>query len=204
MAGRLLFGGSFDPLHHGHLIVARSVAERLQVDRIVLIPAGQPPHKLGRVCASAVDRLAMCRLAVEHDSLFEVWDWEIQQPGPSYTIQTVEHFRTAKPSVAPLYWLIGMDSFRELGSWRRVSELCELCTLVTAARPGFEPDVSGLSPPLSSAQVQRLLDHVVDTPRIEIESTDIRARCARGLATRYLVPPAVDEYMLQRGLYRAS
>ena len=108
----LLFGGSFDPIHYGHLIVSRFVAEHLAIPRVVLVPGARPPHKADAGLAPAADRLAMCRLAVAGDSQFEVSDWELGQPGPNYTLHTIEHYRSASPPGAQFYWLIGMDSLR--------------------------------------------------------------------------------------------
>src|SRR5205814_3740928 len=144
---------SFNPIHNGHLIVARAAAEQLGVQRVVLLPSAHPPHKPSQDLAPAADRLEMCRLAVAGDGLFEICDWELRQPGPNYTIHTIEHFRAAahgdresssphagRPSPSPAsadagdwrpYWLIGMDSLRELPTWHRIGELLDLCTFVT-------------------------------------------------------------------------
>jgi len=224
----LLFGGSFDPIHHGHLIVARYVAEFLGARRVILVPAASPPHKAPGLLAPASDRLAMCRLAVTGDPQFEVSDWETKEPGgrgavevstaqgqpgaptcaaeqprPNYTIYTVRHFREVLGVGANLYWLIGMDSLHELGSWHRAAELVDDCTIVTAARPGCEPpDGAMLARCFSPSQVEKLLGHIVDNPRIDIAGTDIRARVRAGRSIRYLVPDAVRSYIAARGLYQ--
>jgi nicotinate-nucleotide adenylyltransferase len=198
----LLFGGSFDPLHHGHLIVSRHVAERLDCARVVLIPSAMPPHKQDHVLAPAEDRLAMCRAAVEGDTQFEVSDWETRQSGPNYTLHTVEHFRRELGAGVDLCWLIGMDSLRELGTWHRAAELVDGCTVVTAGRPGYErPGAAELGGHFSAAQIRRLEDHVVDGPRIDISADEIRARWRRGVSVRYLVPEAVWRYMERTRLY---
>lgn len=203
MARVLLFGGSFDPVHFGHLIISRWVSEALGVERVVLVPGAVPPHKQGVRLAPAEARLAMCRLAVAGDAQFEVSDWEVGQPGPSYTLNTIRHFREVLGTGVELYWLIGLDSLPELGTWYRVAELVEECTIVTAARPGYEdPDLSGLSGPLTAAQVGRLREHVLASPRIDISATDVRARVRAGREVRYLVPEAVRGYIAERGLYR--
>ena len=203
MASVLLFGGSFDPVHFGHLIVSRFVAETLGIKRVVLIPAPKPPHKQGHRLAPSVDRLAMCRLAVSGDHQFEVSNWEIEQSGLSYTLNTVNHFRAVLPSETHLYWLIGKDSLVELGSWYHVGELVDSCTLVTAARPGYEnPDLSGLSGPLTSSQIEKLRRHIIISPLIDISATDVRTRVNSGHGIRYLVPDSVAAYISERGLYR--
>lgn len=202
MADVLLFGGSFDPIHHGHLIVARAVAEILGVRRVILIPAARPPHKSQQALTAPRDRLEMCRLAVEGDPCIAVSDWELQQSGPNYTLHTVQHFREQFDEDVSLYWLIGMDGLRELGTWYRVGELAEACTLVTALRPGFErPDLIYLHEWLTRPQIETIAKHVLETPLIAITATDIRARVRAGRGIRYLVPSAVAEYVSRRKLY---
>jgi nicotinate-nucleotide adenylyltransferase len=201
--GVVLFGGSFNPIHFGHLIVARSVLEHLGLDRIVLIPSAKPPHKRAVHLAEARHRLEMARLAVGDDDAFEVCDMEIRRTGPSYTVDTLEAYRESMGPDATLYWVIGGDSLPELHSWYRVSDLVDLATIVTAVRPGFEsPDLSQLQACLSLAQVERLRDNILPTPRIDISATDIRRRITAGRPIRYLVPEAVRSYIATHGLYR--
>ncbi len=201
----LLFGGSFDPIHHGHLIVARAVAEQLDIPRVVLIPSARPPHKPTHRLAPGAQRLEMCRQAVQGDALFAVSDWEVTQAGPSYTLHTVEHFQQVSPADTQLYWLIGMDSLRELATWYRVGELAALCTLVTADRPGYElPDFSEHAAVMSPAAIERLRAHVLVTPRIEISASDVRQRVGAGQSIRYLVPDGVAAYIAQVGVYRVG
>lgn len=202
MAGVLLYGGSFNPIHHGHLIVCRAVAEQLGVERVILIPSASPPHKPQRDLAPAADRLAMCRLAVRENPQFEVSDWETLQPGPNYTLLTVRHFRSEIGSGAALFWLIGMDSLRELTTWYHIDELCAECTLVTAGRPGSDPpDLSSLQALIGEDSVRRLRAHVLATPLIEISASNIRARLRTGLSVRYLTPDAVEQYAVATRLY---
>lgn len=203
--GILLFGGTFDPIHHGHLIVARFAAERLGISRVTLIPAAEPPHKRAAAITPVEDRLAMCRLAVAGDSLFEVSDCEAARGGRSYTIQTIEQLRSQAGSEDHFFWLIGADSLHELPTWFRAQELVELCTMVTVARPGFELGrLETLRPAFSEAQILRLRSHVLETPEIDISATEIRARVAAGKSTRYLTPDAVERYIAEHGLYRGG
>lgn len=199
----VLFGGSFDPVHYGHLIVSRHVAEQLDCARVILIPSASPPHKQGRALAPAGDRLAMCRLVAGLDAQFEVSDWELGQSGPNYTLYTVQQLRAELGADCQLYWLIGMDSLRELPTWHRVRELVDACTIVTTARPGFEaPDAAVLARTFNARQVDLLLRHVVAGPQIDIAGTDIRARVRAGRSIRYLVPESVRAYIEAHGLYR--
>lgn len=205
MPGLLLFGGSFDPIHHGHLIPARDIAERLNIDRILLIPGAKPPHKQDARLADAKHRFAMCRAAVAGDPLFDVSDWELHQQGPTYTVQTVRHYREITPSDVDLYWLIGMDSLLELGTWYQIDQLADLCILTTAARPGFRlDDWSHLENLLSPDQIKRIANHVIESSRIEISATAIRRRVAHTQSVRYLVPDPVAAYIATHRLYQSE
>ncbi len=199
----LFFGGSFDPIHHGHLIVARFVAEHRGIARVILVPSASPPHKQHRRLTAPADRLAMCQLAVADEPLFEVTDWEVGRPGPNYTLDTVTHYRQTLDPDNELCWLIGMDSLLELESWHRAAELVDLCTIVTTARPGCAPpDAAALGRRFSPPQIARLLQNVVAGPRVDIAGTDIRARVRAGRSIRFLTPDAVCRHITEHGLYR--
>jgi len=201
--GIVLVGGSFNPMHHGHLIVARAVAEQLGLSRAVFIPSANPPHKQGDHLADSAHRLAMARLAVGDEPDLEVSDVEIRRGGPSYTILTVEAYRQTVTPGQTLYWLIGSDTLTELHTWHRARELVSKCRIVTAVRPGFEtPDLSVLEPTLSPEQVRQLQADILLAPRIDISATAVRRRIASGHSIRYLVPDAVREYIERCGLYR--
>lgn len=200
--GIALFGGTFDPIHHGHLIVARAVLEQLDYERLVLIPSPNPPHKIGHDLSDASHRLEMARLAVEGEPRFEVSDCEIRRTGLSYTILTVESIRQVVSLDVPLAWIIGADSLPELHSWYRIADLVEACRIVTAVRPGYEvPDLEPLRRTLSAAQIERLCRDVLPTPSIDISSTQIRRRVRQGFSIRYLLPESVRGYIEQHGLY---
>lgn len=201
----LLFGGSFDPVHFGHLIIARDVAEKIGAGRVILIPSRTPPHKTHAALAAIDHRLAMCRLAVEGDPLFEVSDWEARQAGPNYTLLTVEHFRREMGSRVELCWLIGMDSLHELHTWYRAAELVAACRIVTAARPGHvAPTPDELVRRFSATAAGELLAQIVAGRQIDISSTDIRMRIMRGASIRNLVPPVVEAYVRANHLYGCS
>lgn len=201
----VLYGGSFDPIHHGHLIIGRSVLEQISADELLLIPSAQPPHKDPSGLSPAMARLEMCRLAVAGECGLSVSDWEVQREGPSYTLATVEHFRASLGRDVALYWLIGEDSLVELHTWYRATELVDRCTIVTARRPGATtPRRAELETHFSAGQVGRLLEHVLETPRIDIAATNIRGRVRRGESIRYFVPEAVERYIMECGLYRGT
>ncbi len=205
-SGVALYGGSFNPVHHAHLIAARAVAENLDISRVVLIPSANPPHKQSSSdLADAGHRLEMVRLAIAGEPLFEASDIEIQRSGPSYTILTVQAFRESLGAGVPLYWIIGADSLVELGTWYRISELLDLCRIVTAARPGFDaPDLRVLEPPLTAEQTHRLREGILATPQIDISATGIRRRIGQGRSVRHLLPDAVIDYLERHQLYRGS
>ncbi|MCK6457129.1 MAG: nicotinate-nucleotide adenylyltransferase [Phycisphaerae bacterium] len=198
-----LYGGSFNPIHFGHLISARSVAEQCGLDRVLLIPAAMPPHKNLPDLAPAADRLAMVRLAVEGDGQFDVSDVELRREGPSYTIDTIAALRADWGPSGEFVWIIGADSLPELATWSRAMQLVETVRIVAARRPGWaEPDLTALRRVLGDANVERLRKDVIPTPAIEISATDIRMRIAAGRSVRYLLPDRVIEYIEARGLYR--
>ena len=203
-AGLALFGGSFNPIHVGHLIVGRAILEHVGLARLVFIPSANPPHKRGLELADAADRLEMVRLAIAGEPGFELSDVEIRRSGPSYTILTVEGYRRSLSAEAAIYWIIGGDTLGELHTWYRVAELVDMCRIVTAVRPGFaEPDLSHLRGQLSPSQIKRLCEDVLPTPPIDVSASDIRRRIQEGRSIRYLVPERVREYIEKRGLYRA-
>lgn len=201
----LLFGGSFDPLHHGHVIIGRHVAETLGVPRVVLMPSGQPPHKPGRTIASVAERVAMCALVAAEDPFFVVDPWEAEQSGPSYTLNTIRHAQEMYGPEVQLLWLVGLDSLHELHTWYRAQELVAACQIVTALRPGLAPpDERALAGYFGATAAAQLLRHVVPGLQIDISSTQIRTRVAAGRDIRYLVPPAIGAYIRTRGLYQRA
>lgn len=199
-----LFGGSFNPIHHGHLLIARSIFEQLQLDRIIFLPSAQPPHKPQGALAPPDDRAAMVRLSIEGERGFEISDYDLRQ-GPCYTIDTVAHFREALGMDIILYWVIGSDSLVELTTWYRVRALVDSCRIITAARPGWEQiDWTLLRSRLSEDQIAVLQSGVLETPLIDISATDIRRRVREGRSIRYLVPDRVRNYIESAGLYRTG
>ncbi len=200
-----LFGGSFNPVHCGHLIVARAVAEQLDLARVVFLPSGVPPHKRPAELLDSRHRAQMVRLAIAGEPGFEFSEFDLGRGGPTYTFDTVAQFADQLGAEAELHWIIGADSFPELASWHRISELVNACRIITAARPGWEaPDLSRLRAILTEAQIARLVSGILSTPRIDISSTDIRERIANGRSIRYLVPEGVSRYIEDHRLYAPS
>ncbi len=204
MSARIaLYGGTFDPIHVGHLITARSVAEQLDVERVIFVPSASPPHKLDVPITPAEHRLEMVRLAIDGEPGFEVSDCEIRRTGPSYTFDTIMNFRRTVSADATVYWIIGADSLAELASWHRIAELVRQCRIITASRPGFEqPDLSTLGAHLTEDDLASIRDGILTTPRIDVAATEIRRRVGEGVSIRFLVPESVREYVHDRCLYR--
>lgn len=203
MAERIgIFGGSFNPVHNGHLVMAQDALEHFGLSRVILMPAAQPPHKPSPVLAPAADRLEMLRLAVEGDPRFEVSDDEIQRGGISYTVDTVQRLCDRYPQ-ARLHLIVGGDSLFELHTWKDIRTILDRCEVVTVARPGFSAgacDPAQLNLPEPWPRI--LLANVVTGHLVEISSTELRQRLARGQSIRYLVPEAVERYIQTRALFR--
>lgn len=193
----LCFGGSFNPIHHGHLICGQAVAGVIDAVRLVLIPSATSPHKLGHAdMAAGDDRLAMCKLAVAGNDLFEVDDLELRRGGPSYTIDTIRALRRNR-GWDEVNWLIGADQVPTLPYWREPTALLREVNFVVMARPGWSFDWKSLPPELRILQ-----NHVVEAPLVNISATDIRRRVHSGEPIDHLTPPAVAKYIRDRGLYR--
>lgn len=200
-----LFGGSFNPIHFGHLIPAQAAAEQLGLDKLIFVPSAVPPHKAAAAgLAPAEHRLEMVRRAIADVPLFDVSDIELKRPGPSYTIDTIVAFRREYGLDVMLHWLIGADSLADLAAWHRAGELVDACRIVTLARPGWTIDaaIARLRDRLSEEQIARLAAGVLSTPLIEISATAIRHRVAAGKSIRFLLPGVVRHYIQQNGLYR--
>jgi nicotinate-nucleotide adenylyltransferase len=192
---KLWFGGSFNPIHVGHLICARAVAESAGFDQITLIPSGQSPHKSAEYAmADANHRLEMCRLAVAGDDFFAVDDIEVRRSGPSFTVNTVTELKArGETEVA---WLIGADMALFLPSWHQPARLLAETSFFLMARPGWNLDWSQMPP-----EFRHLQKNVVSAPELEISSTAIRNRWAAGKSIRYLTPDAVIQYINAKSLY---
>ena len=194
-----LLGGTFDPIHMGHLIIAEEVRLKLALDEVLFIPAGQPWLKSERRVAPGEHRLEMLKLAIGPNPHFKVSTIELERPSPSYSVDTVSALQDELGAEVELYFIIGFDALAELPIWKEPSRLLGLCQIVAVGRPGYaELDWRSLEqsiPGISSRVV------VVDVPQIDISSTQIRERVAEGLSISHLVPEAVERYILKHRLY---
>lgn len=197
-----IVGGSFDPVHLGHLIVAQDALERLELTEVLFIPAAIPPHKKHVRQVAAEHRINMLKLVTEPDLRFTTSDIEIQRGGVSYTIDTVQ---TLQEQIPDAEWtlIVGSDTLVDLHTWYRIDELLDLCNVATFVRPGeSRVDEIERKVGLPDRYKKRLLEHLVDAHQVDISSTEIRMRVAEGLGIRYLVPPEVEMYIYEHGLYR--
>ena len=198
-----LFGGTFDPIHKGHIEVARSSIDIIGTDKLIFVPAKQSALKRELPIASDAGRLKMIRLAVEGIERFEVSDWELQRSSPSYTIDTVRHFQQVLGPYTEIYWLLGADSVGELPRWYKIRELIDECVLTCMYRAGYEPpDFSHFVDSLGPERVKKLRDNIIETPLIDISSTQIRTRLAKGQDADDMLNPKVAEYIREKKLYR--
>lgn len=199
-----ILGGTFDPVHLGHLIVAEQARVRLDLDRVIFIPAGQPWLRAEQPAADGPDRLRMVELAVKSNPAFEASSQEIDRPGPTYTVDTLEVLKeelSREPDAdTVLHYIIGMDALEQFHRWKDPERVVELCHLVIVNRPGHQGvdvnDVVGRYPEAGT----RLT--LLNVPRIEISSTEIRKRVSEGISIRYLAPDSVEEYIREQGLYQ--
>lgn len=197
-----VMGGSFDPLHSGHIIIAQDAIEHLDLAEVVFIPAAVPPHKQNREQVGGEQRFKMVEEALAKVPNCRVSDIEIKRGGVSYTIDTVQALLTEWPD-AELVLIIGSDTVVDLHTWYRIDDLLELCEVATFLRPG-EEQIQSIRKKinLSKRQTEQLMNNVFHAHLIEISSTEIRMRVRSGKSIRSMVPPEVEEYIYEKGLYR--
>jgi nicotinate-nucleotide adenylyltransferase len=192
-----LLGGTFDPPHYGHLLAAQEVAWRLNIDRVLFLPARQNPLKRGEASSSAEDRCEMVALAVADNPSFELSRLDLDRPPPSYTADLLRALQSPEHE---LFFLVGADILPELPKWREPQQIVQLARLVVVNRPG--------APPPDLERVETVLPGVrerverVQIPGVDVSSREIRKRVAAGRPIRYLTPPAVERYIIDRRLYR--
>ena len=216
-----LLGGSFNPIHNGHLAIAGHVLDKLQLDRVLFLPTGDPPHKREGSLAPAKDRYEMVRLAIADTPAFGLSDIELRRTGKSYTIDTVRTLQHQFGPLTDLYFLIGLDAFLDLPNWKDPRELLRLCRFVVVPRPGQSFQSLATMPLLPTLDLQVLVQlDTGKTPRLKIVSpscrdiiclhiplcstsaSDIRQRIKHGTTLANLLPPLVESYILQHRLYQ--
>jgi nicotinate-nucleotide adenylyltransferase len=195
-----VLGGTFDPIHSGHLIIAEEARLKLRLARVLFVPAGQPCLKTGRTISPAAHRVEMVKRAIAANPHFELSTVEVDRPGPSYSVETIAILQQQMGAEGTIFFLVGWDSLAELPQWKKPAKLIRLCKLVAVTRPGFSrPDLKTLE-----ASVPGVTQSVVwlDIPPVDISSSDIRKRVAQGLSTQGLVSEGVGSYIKEQKLYR--
>lgn len=186
-------GGSFDPVHFGHLLAAQDAYEQCKLERLIFVPAAKAPLKPHEVQSSAEDRLAMLQTSIEWDHRFEISDFELRRGGTSYTIDSARHFRALYPQ-DDLYWIIGGDQLPKLHMWRDIEELARCVEFIFLERPGY--------PVRAHPQIPGLRLHRCDGHLLAISSTELRERTRLGLSLDYFVPHKAIVYIKEHSLYR--
>jgi nicotinate-nucleotide adenylyltransferase len=194
-----IIGGTFDPIHNGHILIAREVKARLKLAEVIFVPAGQPWMKSEKPITPAVHRLEMVRMAIAPYPYFKVSTMEVDRVGPTYTIDTILGIRAKLNAEDEVYFILGWDSLVQFPRWRDAPRLIKMCRLTAVPRPGYTlPDLNSLE-----AKIPGLSGRVVllDKPEIDISATDIRQRVAQGLSINHLVPRVVAIYIRKHRLY---
>ena len=197
-----VLGGTFDPPHLGHLWLATLAVEALRLDRILFMPASQPPHKRGRRLTAATDRLLMTRLAIADAPGFELCPLELERPGPSFTVDSITELRRIHGPATRLYLVMAADSLARIDTWREPDRLLDLVEWAIGPRPGSDAPRRDTLVARFGTAARRI--HLLSGPGLDLSSTEIRRRVATGRTIRYLVPRSVEELIDQRGLYRAQ
>ena len=194
-----VLGGTFDPVHNGHLVVAEVARERLNLAEVIFVPAGQPWLKADKPITPAKHRLEMLRLSLADKPYFKLSTMEIERAGPSYTIDTIIELRSKINAGDELFFILGQDNLAQLPQWREPSRLIQLCYLVAVPRPGSpRPNLKTLEASLPGI-LQRVV--LMDEPQVDISASEIRDWVGRGLSIRHLVPEPVNRYIKENRLY---
>ena len=195
-----IMGGTFDPIHVGHLMTAEAVRNEYHLDKVIFIPAANPPHKQQQQVTPAIHRFMMTVLATCSNPYFEVSSLEMNRPGPSYTIDTIYELVHRFGEDTDFYFITGADAIQEIPTWDRIEELLGLCQFIAATRQGCVPNVDNIKEYFGDLGEKRI--HRLATPELEISSTDIRDRIRKGYSIKYIVPTAVEQYIYKEGLYK--
>ena len=188
-----IMGGTFDPIHLGHLMIAETVRSDAGMDRILFIPSGNPPHKQDHEITSPEDRFEMTRLAIADHPFFDVSRIEIDRPGTTYTYDTMRALNAENDGFCDYYFILGADAFDYVPHWKEAEKVIQEVQFLVVARPGYT-----VAPPANMPQIRY---QTVEMPQIDISSTDIRNRAKEGRSIRYLVPEPVRAYIEERKIY---
>lgn len=199
-----IMGGTFNPIHNGHLVTAQEALSQFKLDKVIFIPTGNPPHKIENEVASAEDRYIMTVIATSSNSNFFVSRMEIDRKGESYTIDTVRQLRKIYGKNSLLYFITGADAILEILTWKNTGEIVSLCKFIAATRPGYNLSrIEDLRKRLfSKAGATDKKIYVMEIPALSISSTDIRNRVKHNRPIDYLLPEGVSNYILKHGLYK--
>lgn len=197
-----VLGGTFDPVHWGHLLIAEEARVRVGLERVLFVPTGMPWLKTDRVISPARHRLAMLRLAIASHPAFALSTVEVDREGPSYTVDTLEGLKLEGGPQTELFFILGADSFRDLPRWESPRRIVELCYLVCVPRPGLEE----VSPAHLEGSIPGITARafMLEGPLVDISASDIRRRVAAGISIRYRVPQEVEDYILEHQLYKGG
>ena len=200
-----LFGGTFDPIHLGHTTVASDALEHIGADKIVFIPAKRSPLKGFLPRANDNDRFNMISLAIAGEKNFQVSDYELKRPAPSYTLETIRKFQADYGSETSIHWLIGADGVDDLTYWYKITELIDACNLTTMYRAGCEPpDFAKFEEIWGRERIEKLQRNIIQTPLVDISSTEIRNRIAINGDYTKMLHPGVGDYIRKNGLYQSK
>ncbi len=195
-----VMGGTFDPIHHGHLVIAEQIRCEYNLDKVIFIPAGIPPHKTGLQVSDSKHRYAMALLATVTNPYFEVSKIEIEDENISYTIHTIKKLRQIYKENTELFFITGADAICDIETWKNVDELLHICRFIAATRPGLESPF--VEEKIKDLQKKYQADiYQMDVPALAISSTDIRRRVKTNQSIKYLVPESVEYYIYKNGLY---
>ena len=196
-----IMGGTFDPIHYGHLVTAEAAREKFCLDKVVFVPSGNPPHKKDKPISPGMDRANMTVLAIANNPYFEVSDIELKREGCTYTVDTLKGFIKTYDEDVQFYFITGADAVMEIFTWKDVSTILKLCRIVSAYRPGS--DINKFKSMVDELErVYRSNIHMIEVPALAISSTEIRRRVREGITIKYLLPEKVEDYILKKGLYR--
>ena len=199
-----LFGGTFDPIHRGHTTVAANAAEQIGAEKIVFIPAKRSPLKGFLPKVGDDERFKMIALAIAGRKSFQVSDYELTRPAPSYTLETVTKFQADYGSGTSIHWLVGADGIDDLVYWHKIAELIDVCNLTTMYRAGCEtPNFARFEGIWGRQRVEKLQRNIIQTPLVDISSTEIRNRLVTGIDVTDMLHPAVADYIRQHNLYQS-